>query len=406
MVKTTRERVTTLEPDIRSLLAAESRWDRLTAEAERLAARYPSPANRPPLYGVPVGVKDIFHVDGFSTKAGASIPADELAGEEASVVTSLTDAGAVVLGKTVTTEFAFFDPGPTRNPHNLDHTPGGSSSGSAAAVAAGLCPLALGTQTIGSIARPAAFCGVVGVKPSYGRIPMDGVIPVSPSVDHVGYFTQDVTSAALAAAVVYPDWKPVESVPKPRFGVPAASYLEQSESRALEQFENQCESLEAAGYEVVELDLLDNIAEVNERHHRLVAAETAISHAPWFPRYRDRYGPELRELIEDGQAVDAEEIGRSREGRRTLRTAVESVMVEQAIDIILSPSAPGPAPAGLDSTGDPVMNLPWTHCGVPTVTIPAGTCDGLPIGLQCAGRFGRDEWLLAWVASIESVLQA
>ncbi len=142
---------------------------------------------RPPLFGIPIGIKDIFHVNGFSTHAGSRLPPKQLMGEEAKCVSDLKKAGALILGKTVTTEFAYFEPGPTMNPHNPNHTPGGSSSGSAAAVAAGLCPLALGSQTIGSIIRPASFCGVVGYKPSYDRISRDGVIPVSPSLDHIGF---------------------------------------------------------------------------------------------------------------------------------------------------------------------------------------------------------------------------
>ncbi|MDZ7702625.1 MAG: amidase [Halobacteriales archaeon] len=382
------------------------RWGRLDAAAARLEDRFRAAPSRPPLYGVPVGVKDIFHADGFETRAGSSVPADALAGPEASTVTALREAGALVLGKTVTTEFAFFDPGPTRNPHDPAHTPGGSSSGSAAAVAAGLCPLALGTQTIGSVARPAAFCGVVGVKPSYGRLPMDGVIPVSPSVDHVGYFTQDVPSARLAASVLYPDWGPLPTLDGPRLGAVDGPYLEQAEPAAVEAFEAQLDRLAAAGHAVERLTAFPDIEAVNERHNRLVAAETAVSHDEWYPAYGDRYGPELRELVERGQGVTAGELAAARAGRGELRDELEARMADAGVDVLLSPSAPGPAPEGLDSTGDPVMNLPWTHSGLPTVTLPAGTVDGLPVGLQCAARFGFDEWLLGWAGELEASLAA
>src|SRR5829696_7702500 len=183
------------EPAILALLPEENRFARLKTEADTLALGYPDLVNRPPLFGAFVGVKDIFHVEGFTTQAGSALPSELFQGEEAESVTRLKDAGALIFGKTVTTEFAYFSAGPTRNPHNVAHTPGGSSSGSAAAVAAGFCQLALGTQTIGSIIRPASFCGVVGLKPTYERISRAGVIPLSPSLDHIGFFTPDIETA-------------------------------------------------------------------------------------------------------------------------------------------------------------------------------------------------------------------
>ena len=197
------------EPDVLAFVPENGRFTRLQQEAQQLLAQYPDPAERPPLFGVPIGVKDIFHTAGFVTRAGSHLPPDLFQGEEAASVSQLRQAGALILGKAVTTEFAFFAPGPTRNPHNPAHTPGGSSSGSAAAVAAGLCPFAFGTQTIGSINRPAAYCGVVGFKPSYGRIPTTGVIPLSPSLDHVGFFTSDVAGAEWAASLLFADWQMV-----------------------------------------------------------------------------------------------------------------------------------------------------------------------------------------------------
>ena len=181
-----------------------------------------------------VGVKDIFHADGFTTQAGSRVPPEELQGRQAESVTKLKNAGALILGKTVTTEFAYFTPGPTRNPHNPEHTPGGSSSGSAAAVGAGLCPLALGTQTIGSLVRPAAFCGVVTLKPTYDRISRGGVIPLSPSLDHIGFFTPNVSTAKLVAPFIYQDWKDTNaSDEKPILGIPEGDYLNCASDYAL-----------------------------------------------------------------------------------------------------------------------------------------------------------------------------
>ena len=406
-VKELRGRADDVEPRIHALLAEPDRWTRLGREARALEARFSEPATRPPLYGVPVGVKDIFHVDGFPTEAGSEVPPKALTGPEATAVSALRGAGALVLGKTVTTEFAYFEPGPTRNPHDTDHTPGGSSSGSAAAVAAGLCPLALGSQTIGSVVRPAAFCGVIGLKPSYGRIPIDGVIPVAPSVDHVGFFTQDIAGARLAASVLYEHWRPNQRpLEDAILGVPEGPYLEQASETALEHFEDHVERLERAGYELRHIDLLGDIEAVNRRHDRLVAAETALSNSEWFSAYADRYAESTTELIREGHAVGIGELCEARAGRGALREAVERTMDESGVDCWVCPAAPGPAPEGIDDTGDPIMNLPWTHCGLPALSLPASLEGGLPMGLQCVARYGADERLLSWAGGIDEALRA
>jgi Asp-tRNA(Asn)/Glu-tRNA(Gln) amidotransferase A subunit family amidase len=228
------ERFAEVEPGILAFVPEEGRFSRLRREADELLARYPETEERPPLCGVLLGVKDIFHVEGLPTRAGSRLPLEELAGPEAAVVASLKAAGALVVGKTVSTEFAYFAPGPTRNPHAPDHTPGGSSSGSAAAVAAGLCQLALGTQTIGSISRPAAFCGIVGYKPTHERISREGVIPLSPSLDHVGLLAPDVPGLAAPAELLCQDWRPgVKSSDRPVLGVPEGRYLERATPEGL-----------------------------------------------------------------------------------------------------------------------------------------------------------------------------
>lgn len=391
------------EPRIETLLDEPDRWGRLDREARALEARFDDPAIRPPLFGVPVGVKDIFTVEGFPMNAGSTVPPETVTGPEADSVRALKDAGALVLGRTVTTEFAYFEPGPTRNPHDTDHTPGGSSSGSAAAVAAGLCPLALGSQTIGSVIRPAAFCGVVGLKPTYGRIPIGGVLPVAPSVDHVGFFTQDVAGAELAASVLYEHWRP-ERVEKPTLGVPEGPYLEQAEDEALDAFREQVARLEEAGYDVRRVDLLGDIEDVNERHQALVAAETALSHSERFAEYGDLYAEATAELIREGHEVTVGELSEARIGRGGLREAVEREMDRKGVDVWLCPGAPGPAPEGIDNTGDPVMNLPWTHSGQPAMALPAGELEGLPLGLQCVARYGDDERLVGWAEGIAEAL--
>jgi Asp-tRNA(Asn)/Glu-tRNA(Gln) amidotransferase A subunit family amidase len=207
--------------DLHAFVPEPGRAERVRRLVRELEERWPDPEQRPPLYGLPLAVKDVFRSDGLPTRAGSKVPQDELAGPEAAAVTRLRDAGAIVVGKSETTEFAFFAPGPTRNPHHPDHTPGGSSSGSAAAVTAGLVPLALGTQTIGSIGRPAAYCGCLGFKPTYARVPTDGVIANAPTFDTVGLFAADLRLLATAAGVLCDGWRAPADVRRPVLGVPA-----------------------------------------------------------------------------------------------------------------------------------------------------------------------------------------
>lgn len=401
------DRIDALEAHIHALVPEPDRRARLQREAAALQARYPDPASRPPLYGVLVGVKDIFHVDGFPTRAGTQVPAELFAGPEASCVTTLRAAGALMLGKTITTEFAYFEPGPTRNPHNLDHTPGGSSSGSAAAVAAGYCPMALGTQTVGSVIRPAAFCGIVGFKPSYGRIPTDGIVPFSVSADHVGIFTQDVAGLTVVAPLVCRDWqacgRDVQSPALPVLGIPEGPYLEQASAEARTAFDRHVEQLIEAGYTVKRVPVLANIAEIARRHGEMIAAEMADVHAAWFASYAALYRPRTVELIRAGQTISAETLMTARAGRMQLRAELEASMTGAGIDMWICPAATGPAPTGIESTGDPAMNLPWTHAGVPVITLPVGvTTQGLPLGLQCVAPFMGDECLVQWAEMLET----
>ena len=403
-----RERAEAVDPTLRAFVDEENRWERIDRALERVRSRFPDPESRPPLYGVPVGIKDVFRTADLPTRAGSDVPAEALSGAEAEAVSRLTDAGAVVLAKTVTAEFACFESGPTRNPHDPDHTPGGSSSGSAAAVAAGLCPLALGTQTIGSTNRPAAFCGIVGVKPSHDRIPIDGTIAVAPSIDHVGFFTQHVEGAELAAGVLYDDWRAGDDPPElSRIGVLEGPYLEQADDVGREHFRRHVDRLDAAGYTTVRIDPFgEDIEEINERHEAIMSAEMAMGHDARFSEYGDRYADATAEFVHEGRETSVETLARARSGRGKLRERLHETFETHDLDVLVSPAAPGPAPEGLESTGDPIMNLPWTHSGLPSVTVPASrTDDGLPMALQCVSRFGRDEWLLSWCRSVEEALR-
>lgn len=400
------ERFAAREASIRAFLPEEGRFDRLRREAAELEAKYPNPESRPPLFGIPLGVKDIFHVSGFATQAGSRLPADLLQGTEARSVTRLLEAGALLMGKTVTTEFAYLSPGSTRNPIRLSHTPGGSSSGSAAAVAAGLCSLALGTQTIGSIIRPAAFCGVVGFKPTYDRVTRSGVIPLSPSLDHVGAFSPDVGGADLAASLLCPDWQLVVAHRRPVCGVPEGPYLARATPEGLDHFHHTCRRLEKAGFKIKRAPALGDFEKIYERHYTLLASEAARIHASWFKEHEALYRPAMAKLIRCGQEIAPGRIAEARNARLRLRAELTALMDDHDLDLWLSPAAPGPATEGLDSTGDPVMNLPWTQAGLPVVSLPAGVnAKGLPFGLQITGRWYEDESLLDWAADMESIVQ-
>lgn len=392
------------EPEVLAFVPEAGRFARLRAEADALLSRWPDPVTRPALFGVPVGVKDIFHVAGFVTRAGTQVPAEVLQGAEGPVVRALREAGALILGKTVTTEFAYFGPGPTRNPHTLAHTPGGSSSGSAAAVAAGLSPLTFGTQTVGSIIRPAAFCGVVGYKPSYEALSREGVIPLAPSADHVGLFAADVAGAAYAAQVLGAIAR-VREVTSPVLAIANGAYLARGSQAARENLAVVRARLTAAGMTVLEVDVFADFDRLADLHNDLVAAEAADVHAAWYGAYGHLYHPKTAALIAHGRKVSAERLQMGRESRRQVREMVMQQMDAMRIDAWLAPSAVGAAPAGLDSTGDPVMNLPWTHAGLPVVGLPSGkTATGLPLGVQLAGRFGADDAVFGVALAVEQAL--
>jgi Asp-tRNA(Asn)/Glu-tRNA(Gln) amidotransferase A subunit family amidase len=402
MLQTQQTRFEVIEPQIQSFIPEEQRFERLADEARALEIRYPDVESRPPLYGVLVGIKDIFHVDGFVTRAGTQVPPEAFAGAAAAVATQLKQAGALIAGKTVTTEFAYFEPGPTRNPHQLEHTPGGSSSGSAAAVAAGLVHLATGTQTVGSVIRPAAFCGTVGFKPSFDRIDTNGAVYFSRSADHVGLFTQDVAGMSLAASVLLHGWQEMTTSEKPILAVPEGAYLQQA--TALPAFESQVKLLEAAGYTVKRLPVFPDYAEIDELHSDMTSAELAIEHAERFVQYEEHYRPRTARWIRRGQEISAERLQAGRDSRLRTRDYTNHIMRDNGVDLWISPAAVDVAPEGIAATGNPAMNLLWTHTGLPALTVPAGKGEfDLPLGLQICAAFGDDERLLAWAQDIASV---
>ena len=398
------DRIEAIEPELQALLPEDGRRQRMLFEAQQVLDRNRESADLP-LAGVLIGVKDIFHVDGYVTRAGSEVPPELLQGAEAPSVTRLRAAGAIILGKTVTTEFAAFSPGPTRNPHNLAHTPGGSSSGSAAGVAAGYCALALGSQTAGSVIRPAAFCGIGGFKPSYGRIDIAGVLPCAPTVDTVGHFSQDIDGLIRAAAVLCDEWRPPAAVAPPVLGIPEGPYVDQVEPEALGVFRSQVAALEEGGYRVERVPAFDDIEALIRRHRMLQVTEMARVHADWFGAHEDKYRELTAALIREGQQTADGDLERVRAATGQLRQTLEQQMRARGIDVWVCPATLGPAPASLETTGDPAMNTPWTNAGMPAVTVPGGHVgNGMPVGFQCTAAFGRDEELLEWARGIERVV--
>ena len=397
-----------VNPLVRAMLPDPRLRERLSSEAADAATRWPVPSQRPPLYGAMVAVKDIFNVQRMPTRAGSAVPPESFSGREADVVARLREAGSLVLGKAVTTEFAYFAPGATANPHHREHTPGGSSSGSAAAVAAGIAPLALGSQTVGSVVRPASFCGVVGFKPSYDRIPTGGTLYYSPSVDTVGYFVQSVADAALVAASVLLGWREGEDdeAPSPRVGIPIGNFLDQAGDDMRAALDEAANRLAAAGMTVEEAMTLHDIEDINVRHRNLTTREFAETHQERYEKYGAMFRPQSAQLYEAGLDVSTADAEAGRASRIALRQRLHERMDRAGVDVWLAPSAVGPAPHGLHSTGDPAMNLPWTHAGMPVISLPFGDVGGLPLGLSLVGRFGHDETLLGQAAMVEAALAA
>lgn len=350
--------------------------------------------------GIPVGLKDIFYTAGMKTTACSRIYADFVPDYDATCVAKLRDAGAVILGKAVTTEFATSDPSPSRNPWNQAHTPGGSSSGSSVAVASGMAPAALGSQTGGSTCRPAAYNGIVGLKPTYGRISRYGVVPVSWSLDTVGILVRTVTDAAilLQAMAGYDPNDPgsaEEAVPDfmeeinrhngpPRLGLLKRGYFfDRSNPEVQQHTEGVARRLSEAGATVVEVELPPSFAVAPDVQRVVMNVECAAFHEEFFRHRADEYGPRLRANIEMGLLIPTVTYLQAQRLRREFRRDLAALA--QEVDTLLMPATPAPAPRDLNTTGDAAFQAPWTSAGLPTVVIPSGLSqEGLPLGVQFA----------------------
>ena len=359
------------------------------------------------LHGVAIGVKDIFDTGDMPTELGSPLWAGRTPRRDAAVVARLRAAGAVIMGKTVTTEYAYFQPGKTTNPHDAGRTPGGSSSGSAAAVAAHMVPAAIGSQTNGSVIRPAAFCGVVGFKPTHGLIPRTGALLLSRTLDHVGVFARTVEDVALLAETLVgfdeadPDTRPLARPPlaavagsepplPPRFAFVRSPAWEHAEPETREAF---AELVQALGEAVAEVELGASFARAVEMHHTIMEVEMAHNLHRDYEKGGDRFSAVLRKLIERGRRHAAVDYAAAVAGIPLLNRALEPVFDE--FDAIVTPAAPGEAPRGLGTTGDPIFCTTWTYLGTPAVTLPLlGSAAGMPLGVQLVGRRDGDARLL------------
>lgn len=383
--------VDALYDEIDGAIAAREPEVRAFVQHDVANARAAAGRARGPLAGLPLGVKDNIDTGDRITTYGSPIHAETRPAVDAAVVALARRAGAAVLGKTVTTEFAFFQPGPTRNPRNLDHTPGGSSSGSAAGVAAGFFPLALGTQTGGSVVRPAAFCGIAGFKPTFGRLPIAGVKYFSWSLDTLGVFAAGVADVAFGAGILAGrDWRiDGEVATPPRIGLVEPQPFAEADPDMEAAQERVRQSAERAGASVTRIALPPIFREAFAAHQtiqdyeatRALAAETDL--AP------DRISPVLRETLEAGAAISGEAYDAAQETAASARRAFADLMT--TVDVLMTPSAPGAAPLGLASTGSSVFNRVWTLMGAPALNVPGLVNDaGLPLGMQVVGAIGAD----------------
>jgi aspartyl-tRNA(Asn)/glutamyl-tRNA(Gln) amidotransferase subunit A len=412
-------RVSRLEPTL-------TVWVTLNADAVLETARQRerellNEGPRGPLHGVPVGIKDIYYTQGVLTTAVSLILADFVPDFDATTVAKLKQAGAIIMGKTVTTEFACGDPSPTRNPWNVHHTPGGSSSGSAVGVAAGMFPAALGSQTGGSILRPASYNGVVGLKPTFGRVSRHGVVPVAMSLDTMGPFTHTVEDAALMLNVLaghdpldpssstrpVPDYRKAIGTQRtpPRIGLVTEYFYGKINDETEAHTNAIAEKLAGAGATVEEVDIAADFDAMLSAHRVLMNVEGASVHQDWFNTRPDDYSPNIRGVVENGRQVSAVTYVQAKRVQDRFRRDVADAL--RSFDVLLTPSTPTPAPRDLTTTGDPSFQSPFTFGGFPTITLPSGLSDGgLPFGVQLAAPHFADETLLAAAHWCEEIIDA
>jgi len=418
LVNSCLERIDRFEESIHAWAVVDR--ERALEHAHLLDLEHENGQGRGPLHGIPLGIKDIFYTAGIRTESGSKVCSGFIPGYDATAVHRLKEAGAVIMGKTHTTEFALFDAAPTRNPWNTAHTPGGSSSGSAAAVAAGMCLGAIGSQTLGSVLRPASYNGLVGFKPHYGRISTYGVVPLSWTLDHVGMFAKCVEDAEFVfQAIAGHDSNDIHSMKAPvpaasmliknrrplRLGVVRQFFYENAEGEMKTCVDDAAERLRAAGGKVEEIAFPPHyFDDVFANGKIIMKVEAAACHEKMFAEHADLYSPKIRAFIEEGMGISSLVYARALETRH--KQITQLLPFFDAFDAFLTPAAPGAAPPGLENTGSPVMQAPWTIMEIPTICLPIGlSSQGLPLGIQIAGPPQAENMLLAVARWCERTLR-
>jgi len=379
-------------------------WEALDPDGARKRADMLDKRARPvgPLHGVPLAVKDIISTRTMPTTCGSPIYRDHVAGFDAACVTQLVKAGAIVLGKAVTTEFAGAHAGKTHNPHNLRHTPAGSSSGSAAAVADFMAPVGYGTQTAGSVIRPGAFNGVVAYKGTYGWADMTGVKTYARSLDTLGFFAREANDLALIRAAYGHEAADPMREP-PRIGLIRSPWWDLADTYNQKNILEAARTLRAAGAKVREWQAPENWAGLMQAQHRIMTKEATQSYAPERKRFSHLFSPVMHQSMADGDAVSAKQYADAKKRKRAAVRQLDDAW--EKFDILLAPSAKGEAPAGLGSTGDAIFNRFWTLLGTPCIALPFNTGPfGLPLSVQLIGKHGSDDKLISWARWVESRL--
>lgn len=402
-------RIRQLEPKLQAWVQVDEAGARRAAETlDQNAAKGRRHGH---LHGMPIGIKDIIDVAGLPTLAGSRQRLGHMAQQDAPLVRRLRRAGAIILGKTVTTEYASFDPPPTRNPWNPERTPGGSSSGSAVAVATGMCRAAVGTQTGGSITRPASYCGICGLKPTFRALPTKGIVPFASHLDHPGPMARTIADlqvmywSMLDARQMLREFNAGSAIAPepPRLGLVADYFLSESSPEVQRVTRESLEKLKSRGAVVVPVKLPPEFSDVHRHHRAIMAIEAAAVHRAALERDRASFGPNIGQLLDEGLAARAVDyvaaLDHQRQFRRALRAAFEGV------DALVTPATPSTAPS-VETTGDPKFNSPWSYSGLPTVSFPVGLAsDKLPLALQLIGKPRRDSQLLAHACWCEVVLE-
>ena len=373
--------------------------DRARKDAAKVDAERKAGLDRGPLHGIPVAVKDIIDVFDLPTACGSKRWQNSIARHDAPCVRRLRDAGAVIVGKTATTPFASFDPSPTRNPWDISRTPGGSSSGSAAAVAMGMCLAALASQTGGSITRPASYCGVYSVKPTYGAVCTDGVLALAPSMDHVGAMANCVEDLEIVLNAIA-DGRRIDTTflsGRPTIGMLGGFFHRHADDATRRMMATVRERLVGQGAQVEDIDLPMSFEEVIPCHRTIMAVEAAVYHQERLERYPDDYGPSITQLLREGIACPAPEYARCKEHQSRLTLDMAAVL--GSVHALLCPATTRAAPDAA-TTGDPAFNSPWSYTGVPVVSLPVMLDDdGLPLCVQLVGSHGAESRRIGWRSS-------